>query len=158
MPDVSTRLQSVLESECADDLAQIIRAKKKADFEELRKFLLPGPLAHPKLRTRAIFALGRWGDSKVVPDIRRVILDLDDAGLLAAIDALGRLATPTALKEVLKYADHSSPAIRKFVVHALGRFDRAEAQAKLNEIQMRDPVEHLRDLAVKYIQPAAKNQ
>lgn len=158
MVRLSATLQRALESDCADDLGEIIKAKREADFEKLREIVSSESTIDRVARTRAIYALGRWGDRKAVPDILKVMPNLDESGLLTAVDALGRLGAPAALQGILEYADNQSPDVRKFVVRALGRFDEPEAQAKLMEIHQRDQVEHIRILARKYVDRISKDK
>ena len=151
MAKLSTRLKRALESDCAEDLGAIIQAKRKTDFDGLRQLVSSEPSVDAISRKKAIYALGRWGDTKVVADILRVMPDLDESGLLTAIDALGRLGTSAALDGVLPHVDNPSFNVRKFAVRALGRFDAPEAQAKLAKVQQKDPDELLRNLARKYV-------
>jgi HEAT repeat protein len=83
--------------------------------------------------------------------------DLDEPGLLTAVDALGRLGTKDGLEAVLEYTDDDSPQVRKFAIRALGRYDEPEAQIKLQEIQKLDKEVHLRNLALKYLNKASLN-
>jgi len=156
MAKLSARMQRALDSECADDLNEIILAKRKPDFDALRRQVATEAGVDPIHRTRAIYALGRWGNDVVVDDILRVLPELDESGLLTAIDSLGRLGSQKALQGILVYADGPSPHVRKFVIHALGRFEVQDAKAKLREINEKDPDQQLRTLALKYIDQKPK--
>ena len=67
------------------------------------------------------------------------------------MDSLGRLGSNQALQAIINYSDDPSSHVRKFAIHALGRFQLPEAKAKLIEIREKDPDEHLRNLASDYI-------
>lgn len=151
MAEAADKLDRALRSDCAEDLCHVIADHNAKDFAALRKLLAKDADVEPVMRTRAIYALGRWQDTKAVADITRVLPDLDAAQLPTVIDALGRLGGANALKAILAHADDPSPDVRKFAVIALGRFDTAEAQAKLADIQAGDDVGYLRDLALKHI-------
>ena len=151
MAKLSARIQRALDSDCAEDLSEIVDAKRKADFDALRRLISSDTEVDPAYRTRAIYALGRWGDDAVVDDIVQVLPELDETGLVTAMDSLGRLGTPKALEGVLEHAEDTSPNVRKFAIHALGRFNTQTARAKLRDINEKDPDQQLRELARKYI-------
>lgn len=151
MAEAADRLDRALRSDCAEDLCHVIEDHTTEDFAALRKLLAKDADVEPIIRTRAIYALGRWHDTKAVADITRVLPDLDKAQLPTVIDALGRLGGANALKVILAHADDPSPDVRKFAITALGRFDSAEAQAKLADIQASDDVEYLRNMALKHL-------
>jgi HEAT repeat protein len=151
MANLPSRLRNALESDCASVMGEIIQEKRQADFDKLKELVSTGPEVDPKHRTRAIYALGRWGDTAVVDDIIQVMPVLDEMGRITAIDSLGRLGADKALGPILEQADDPSLQVRKFVIHALGRYKVAEARAKLVEMRENDPDQILRDLAAKYV-------
>jgi HEAT repeat protein len=157
MAKLSARMQRALDSDCADDLNEIILAKRKADFDGLRRLISTEADVEPRYRTLAIYALGRWGNEAVVDDILQVLPDLDDTGMLTAMDSLGRLGSQKALQGVLEHADDPSPQVRKFAIRALGRFELPAARVKLMEINEKDSDQQLRDLARKYIDREQKS-
>lgn len=157
MAKLSARMQRALDSDCADDLNEIILAKRKADFDGLRKLISTEPDVEPRYRTLAIYALGRWGNQAVVDDILQVLPQLDETGVLTAMDSLGRLGSQKALQGILEHADDPSPQVRKFAIRALGRFETQDAREKLREINVKDPDQRLRDLARKYIEREQKS-
>lgn len=158
MAKVSKKLLRALESDCAEDLCQVIKEAKNENFEALQTFLSLDPSIKPEHRTKAIHALGRWGDPAPVAAIRSVLPDLDEAGRISAIDALGRLGTREALTGILDYVDDSSPHVRKFVTRALGRINTPEARAKLKEIEAKDPVDYIRAIASEGLASSRKRQ
>ena len=131
--------------------------KTKANFEALQSLLSMDPLVKQEHRSKALYLLGRWGDAAPIKAIRSIFFQLDEIGRISAIDALGRLGTKEALAGVLECADDSSADVRKFVIHALGRMGKPEAQRKLKEIQAKDPVFYIRSLATKYIKYTDQN-
>ena len=139
---------TALESDDAGPLDAIIRRQRQEDFELFRRIL--NDVNAPELyRMRSMYALGRWGDPSVVPDIVRAMETLSDRGRISAIDALGRLRSEAALDTLVTYAKHPSPHVRKTVANALARIDTPLAQAELQAIAVRDPEDWVRKVAQK---------
>ncbi len=151
MAKISKKLLEVLESDCAHSLEGVLQKKTQEDFKTLKSFLSLDPSVKSEYRTKALYLLGRWGDTAPVGTIRNLLPQLDEAGRVSGIDALGHLGTKEALAGILEYADDSSADVRKFVTRALGRINKPEAQRKLKEIRTKDPVNHIRDLAANYL-------
>ncbi|UCG83542.1 MAG: HEAT repeat domain-containing protein [Dehalococcoidia bacterium] len=151
MTKVSEKLVRALESDDACDLGRVIKEGKQEDFEALRSLLSLEPGIKPEHVNKAIYALGRWGDPAPVATIRSILPQLDEAGRISAIDALGRLGTKEALDGVLDHVDDSSPHVRKFVTRALGRINTPKAKAKLKEIEAKEKVDYVRATAAKYL-------
>lgn len=151
MTPVSGELLRAIESDCSQDMTQVIRDKKREDFAGLQEFLSLDPSVNPQHRVKAISALGRWGDPTLVPAIRGILPHLDERGRISAVDALGRLGTEEALGGVLEQANDPSPQVRKFVTRALGRINKPEAQAKLRQMADADPADFVRALASKSV-------
>jgi HEAT repeat protein len=151
MAEISNELRRALESDCAQDMCAIVDKRDDKDFEQLRALISTDPSIPRDQRRKAIYAVGRWGDTKVVADINRVIDDLDAMGLVTAIDALGRLGTPAARDKIIQFGDHPSPEVRKFVIRALGRLRGRTVQAKLRQMQESDPLPYLRNIARAYV-------
>jgi HEAT repeat protein len=152
MPNISEKLLRALESDDACELGHVIKERKQEDFDALLALLSPDPLINPKHRSKALYALGRWGNPTVEVAIHRILPLLNEAERISAIDALGRLGTKEALEDILNYVNDTSPHVRKFVTHALGRINTPEAQSKLKEIAAKDSVNYIRTIAAKYIQ------
>jgi hypothetical protein len=70
-----SELTKALEADEAQELNEIIRAHREDDFERLRK-LATDPIVKREYRNKALYALGRWRDPSVVPDIERVLPSL----------------------------------------------------------------------------------
>ena len=109
MAQLSEKLLRALEADDSCELDELIQEGKQEDFEALQGLLsLDDPSVKPEHRTRAIYALGRWGDPAPATAIANILPQLDEAGRISAIDALGRLGTEEALAGVLDYvADNS---------------------------------------------------
>jgi HEAT repeat protein len=146
LPDLPPELVRALESDDSGSLDEIIRARRQEHFDALQR-LATSAAASPEHRTKALYALGRWGDPRAVPDIERVLPSLEENGRIAAIDALGRLGSEDAIETIGKYRKDSSPHVRKFVVRALARIGGARSQAELRTIAADDPEEWIRTLA-----------
>ena len=156
MANISEELLRALESDDSVELDQVIREGKQEHFEALQSLLSMDPAVNPEHRRKALYALGRWGDSTSVSIINSLLSQLDEGERITAVDALGRLGTPEALSGVLNHVTDSSPHVRKFAVRALGRIDTPEAQAKLKEIEANETVDYVRALAAKYSKPGGQ--
>lgn len=115
----------------ADELA--------AAFEEARQW--NDPLA----RRYLALALGRLGDARAVPALRRALQD-DDADSptrLYAAWALGAIGDARALPELLSSAGDEDAGVRKTAVYALGTFGDEASRAVLTRA-LEDGVEDVR--------------
>ncbi len=149
MPDIPEHLNRAFEAEESCELLRIIEEKQDADLEALQQIAAEVSLG-VRSRAKAIYALGRWGDSGSVQVIASALPTLDEEGIAAAVDGLGRLGTEEAVRAVMQYAEHPSLQVRKFVVRALGRIDQPDAKSRLKAMQEKDPDVHIRNLALKY--------
>jgi HEAT repeat protein len=147
---LSPELEAALQAEEAGTLNQIVRARRPEHLAQLRQ-VAADETAPPLYRSRAIYALGRWGDPAAVADIVRGLPTLNEQGRLSAMDALGRLATPDAERVLTDYAGDASPQVRKLVVEGLARTQGAAAQSTLRGIAERDPEGWLRELASRNV-------
>ncbi len=151
MVQVSDRVRRALESDESGDLDRIVQEKNPEDFAQLRSLLPSGAAIEPGYRRKAIYALGRWGDTTVVPEITGLIPAMGEQDLIAAADALGRLGSEEALNGVLRISESDSRNVRKFAVRALGKFDRPQAVERLVQFRENDPDESLRNLARRFV-------
>jgi HEAT repeat protein len=149
--ELPAELEAALRSFEVGALDRVIEHKRPEDFEALRRLLARDGRARPDYRQRAIYALGRWGDTRVVPDILGLLPELEESHRITAIEALGRLGTETARDAVEEYADDPSPHVRKFVVEALSRIGDPAAEKRLQRMAERDPADWVRDLALRKI-------
>jgi HEAT repeat protein len=142
-PTIPSELKSALEAEEAGELNEIIRRHGPEHFKILRE-LATDKTEH---RNKALYALGRWGDPRVIPDIERILSGLDETGRIAALDALGRLGRKQALTAVMRSSSDPSPQVRKMAIEALGRIGGPEARQQLRAIAEKDPQEWIRKQA-----------
>lgn len=149
LPD---ELATALEAEEAGELSEIIRERRRKHFESLCRLAFGGPEVKAEYRQKAIYALGRWGDPRIVDDIAKVLPALAEAGRIAAIDALGRLGTERAFEVVAECESDVSPQVRKMVVEACGRIGGPRAETRLRSIAKRDAEDWIRSLALKRIE------
>ena len=140
-----------MEADCAHSVEEVMKAKSKEDFQALQSLLSKDASVKPGQRAKVFYMLGRWGDPAPVSAIREILPRLDETEKVSALDALGRLGTKEALDGILEHTGDSSPQVRKFAARALARIDRPDAQRKLKEIQAKDPVDYVRNLAAKYV-------
>ena len=89
----------------------------------------------PRVRRYLALSMGRLGDPRVVPALRKVLQD-EEAGrdaetLIYSIWALGVLGDPTAEPDLLRLAQSDDAGIRKTAVHSLGAFPSAHARSAL---------------------------
>ncbi|MFQ5874078.1 MAG: HEAT repeat domain-containing protein [Dehalococcoidia bacterium] len=149
MVTVSDELRRALEADDPEDLEKIIHGRRKEHFQALMDLVSAGSDVNPQYRTRAVFAMGRWGDPSAVAAIQRVLTELDELGRVTAVDALGRLGTREALAAILERAEDFSPNVRKSVARALGRINEPEAREKLSDVERGDPERFVREVAAK---------
>jgi HEAT repeat protein len=149
MADLSEELRAALEAEESGELVQLLGRRRPEDFAALRELLLFDASIPTDFRMKAMFALGRWGDPSVIPDIIRLLPDLGERERISALAALGHLARPEAVPAILEFADDASPQVRKAAALALSRISTPEATAKLKDIAAKDPVSWIRDLAAR---------
>ncbi len=158
MAKIPKKLLKALESDERCEAENIIKAKKQEDFEALQSLLALDNSIIPGHRAKAIFMLGRWGDPAPITAIREILPYLDETERITAIDALGWLGGKEALADIVKYADDSSPQVRKFVAHALHRINTSEARAKLKEISEKDPEEFVRTITKELLKKRRKSR
>jgi HEAT repeat protein len=149
MVTIPDELRRALEADESGDLEQIIQERRQEHFDALLSLLSTDASVNPQHRTRALFALGRWGNPNVVSAIQRILPDLDEIGRATAVDALGRLGTPEALSAIIERAEDPSQNVRKFVARALGRINMPEARAKLTDMERGDPEGFVREAAAR---------
>lgn len=116
-------------------------AELVAAFDESKQW--DDPLA----RRYLALALGRLGDPRAVPALRRALQD-PDAGAdsptqIYAVWALGTLGDPAALPELLQAASAEDAGLRKTGVYALGAFSDQASHAALRQA-LDDGVEDVR--------------
>jgi HEAT repeat protein len=152
MAALPEELRQALEADDAEELNQLLRRRRQEDFDALLTLLTPDPSVPPDHRTKALYALGLWGDPSVVPTITRLLPELDERGRMSALSALGRLGTPDALATIVEHLDEPSPQVRKIAVLALSRNVTPDTRRKLQEIATNDPVEWVREVASRRIE------
>jgi HEAT repeat protein len=149
MAELSEELRAALEAEEAGILVQLVRRKRPEDFAALRSLLSMDPSIPSDFRTKAMYALGRWGDPSVVPDITRLLPELGERERIGALSALGHIGTSDAAPAIVKFADDPSPQVRKAAAVALSRVATPEAAAKLRDLAANDPLPWVRELAAR---------
>lgn len=153
--ETPSELERALDAFEVGALDGIIENKRRRDFEALCRILCEEPATDPVRRQRAIYALGRWGDSSVVPDIVDALPRLKESHCITAIEALGRLGTKDARKAIERFADNPSPQVRKFVVKALSRIGGRAAEARLQKMVKEGRDDWVRDFAAKRMRAQA---
>ena len=146
--DLPPELIVALESDDAGPLDAIIRARRAEDLAQFRR-LLSRDDTPEMYRIRAMYALARWGDPSVVPEIEHAIPKVGERGRIAAIDAMGRLRSEQAIDTIAAFRNDPSPHMRKTVARALSRIGGPRAQQELRVIAEKDPVEWVRNVAKK---------
>ena len=149
MVELSNELRAALEAEEAGELVQLVRRGRPEDFVALRSLLSVDPSIPPGFRTKAMYALGRWGDPSVVPDITRLLPELGERERVGALSALGHLGASEAAPAILEFANDPSPQVRKAAAVALSRTATPEAATKLRDLAANDPLPWIRELAAR---------
>jgi hypothetical protein len=85
----------------------------------------------PRVRRYLALALGRLKEQAAVPALRKGLASPDNETLLYSIWALGAIADPQAMADLVPFTTHDDAGIRKTAVHALGSFDAPEAREAL---------------------------
>ncbi len=152
MAALPEELRQALEADDAEELNRLLRRRRPEDFEALQTLLRPDQSIPSHHRTKALYALGLWGDPSVVPTITRLLPDLDERGRMSALSALGRLGTPDAVATIVAHLDEPSPQVRKIAVLALSRNDTPDARRRLREIATNDPVDWVREVASRRLE------
>lgn len=150
---LSPRLKRALEVFEIGELDLVISRKDPNDLVALRELVSMAPNIDPEYRQRAIYALGRWGDTESVPRLAELMSELDEHELITAVDALGRLGTRKAREAIEACADHPSPDVRKSVVNALSRIGGTAARSSLRRIAKRDSKGWIRSAARRALDP-----
>jgi HEAT repeat protein len=152
---ISPKLAVALEADEAEELNRVVLARRPQDLDALVELATAADGVDPNHRRRALYALGRWGDSGVVPSIVRVLPRLDSGAKIAAIDALSNLPTPESLEAIQAFAADPSPQVRKLVVQALAAIPDSRSAATLQGMAQEDPEEWVRSLARSYLEHRA---
>lgn len=152
MAEMPEDLRQALDADDALELDQLLRRRRPEHLRALQTLLTTDPSVPPDHRTKALYALGLWGDPAVVPAITRLLPQLDERGRMSALSALGRLGTPEAVAAVIEHTDEQSPQVRKIAVLALSKSPTPEARQKLREIARTDRVKWVRDVAARHIE------
>jgi HEAT repeat protein len=129
-------LANALESE-----ADLARAKSDARFVAevvgLFRETESGTGDDLLVRRYLAVALGRLGDARAVPELRRAAQatgpGLDAQTVIYSAWALGAIGDPAAVPDLLQLAQSEDAGMRKAAVHALGQFADARAQARTAE-------------------------
>jgi HEAT repeat protein len=127
----SERVQTVLETDCAHTIEEIVEKPTDTEIADLIGVLDAKADVTPNQRQRAVFLLGRMGHKKAAPLIITALPRLDEGGRIAAADALGRLATDDAEAAVVNLAHDVAPQVRKFAARALARIGKPTALGHL---------------------------
>ena len=146
LPD---ELRQALGADDAEDLMALLKRRRKRDFRALQGLVSVDPVVPPHFRTKALFALGWWGDPSVVPLIREILPHLDERARISAISALGHIGSQEAVVEIAEHLGERSDQVRKAAVAALSRADTPEAREKLRQVASDDPVPWVRELAAR---------
>ena len=147
MLELSDELRDALNADDAQEFMELLQRRHPRDVRALQALITADPAVPSHYRTKALYALGWWGDPSVVPMIRRVLPQLDERGRIGAVSALGNLGTAAAVSEIAEHVTDRSEQVRKTAVLALRRVASAKARQKLREVASTDPVKWVRELA-----------
>lgn len=152
MIQLSDELLEALGADDAEDFMRLLKRRRQRDVRALRSLVTLDPAVPPHYRTKALFALGWWGDPSSVPLIREVLPQLDERGRVSAISALGHIGTPEAVAEIAEHLAERSDQVRTAVISALSMAGTPEASEMLRDVASTDPVPWVRELAERKLQ------
>lgn len=155
MTPISDELRVALESDCATGVDEILDHRRTEDVQTLRALLRPEPDDPPAFQQHAIHLLGRLGDTESAAQISALLPRLAERGRINAVDALGRIDSPTAVEGVLQAANDPSPDVRRFAAYALARQDTSHTRARLTEMAQSDDTDFVRFTAERALDPPA---
>lgn len=152
MIQLSDELLEVLAADDAEDFMRLLKRRRQRDIRALQGLVTVDPAVPPHYRTKALFALGWWGDPSSVPMIREILPQLDERGRVSAISALGHIGSPDAVTEIAEHLTERSDQVRAAVISALSTAGTPEAREKLAEVASTDPVPWVRELAARKLE------
>jgi HEAT repeat protein len=140
--------------QAAFELSKVLQARKDPALsdprfvDEVAKTFEEAQRDDPRVRRYLALALGRIGDPRVLPTLRRAIAadaegPIDTETQIYAVWALGVIGDPAALPDLVRLARGDDPGLRKAAVHALGSFATEVAREAL-AAALQDPVEDVR--------------
>jgi HEAT repeat protein len=140
--------------QAAFELSKVLQARKDRALsdprfvDEVCRTFEEAQRDDPRVRRYLALALGRLGDRRAVPTLRRAIAadaegPVDTETQIYAVWALGAIGDPAALPDLLRLARGEDPGLRKAAVHALGSFEGDEAREAL-AAALQDPAEDVR--------------
>lgn len=144
MADINNRLKEALLASCAHSIEDILAQKSEEDYQELKTLLELDDSIEPQLRHQAVHLLGRWGNTEVVPQLQRLLPQVDELEQINTLNALSQLADAAATETVVEYTKHPSPDVRRFALSGLSRMDKVRAKQVLEEAAKEDAVEFVR--------------
>ena len=148
---MNPKLQEAIESDCGHGVCALLKEKDASNVIELLDVVANRDSYTERAFLNAIYILGRWGDERAVPLITQELPDLDERGKICALDALGRIGKDVDVEEIAKAGESENPDVRKFAIRALARIGTVEARQKLDELDIKEKIPWLKDVAQKSI-------
>jgi HEAT repeat protein len=99
------------------------------------------------MASRAVFALSRVPDSGAVTILSRTVADPRQEVRVSVAASVSNLRPSDANDILLKLLDDTDLGVRKFAVQAVSETHDATVQAKLRDLEIRDPAPSIRDVA-----------
>jgi HEAT repeat protein len=119
--------------QAAYELSKVLQAKKDPALAdprfatELIDAYEASATDDPRVRRYLALTLGRLGDKRAVPALRKGLADgttaRDSESLLFSIWALGAIGDPEAVPDLVSLTGNEDAGVRKTAVHALGSFE-----------------------------------
>ncbi len=127
--------------QAAFSLANALQSDKNAAkkdpglAEEIAKVYDESGADDPRVRRYLALSLGRLGDPKAVPTLRKTVAsagpDTDSETVIYAAEALGAIGDPSAVPDLTALEASPDRGIRKVAAHALGAFAGDDARSAL---------------------------
>ncbi len=153
MAELDNIAERMLATDCGHSLEELAGKAKAEDLAALVRVIEDAGAPNART-TRAIFVLGRMNKKEAVQPILKALPKLDEGGLIAAVDALGRLGGAKARGELVKMTAKDNAQIRKVAAQALARIGDNTAMDRLKEIAESDAETFVRRAARKKLDRA----
>lgn len=151
MSNISDRAERMLATDCGHSLEELAQDATTDDIARLIA-VVEDPNETPPRLQRAIFIVGRMRRKEGLDPILSAVSRLDEAGRIAAADALGRIGGAKARDALIKLSDDKVSHVRKFAATGLARIGDTRAMKRLRQLAEEDSESFVRGIARKRVE------